>query len=52
MHFHLDKVENFIGFAVEGARKGEMVRVRTRAIVTSDQDEFYSYVDDISGHFL
>lgn len=51
-HFHLDKVENFVGFAVENAKHREMVKVLTRAAIISDELEFYTYIEQISEQFL
>lgn len=51
-HIHLARVENFIGFATENVEEGETVKILTRASVTSDEPEFYTYVDQISNIFL
>lgn len=46
-HIHLARVENFIGFATENAEEGETVKILTRASVTSDEPEFYTYTEQI-----
>jgi len=51
-HFHLNKVENFVGFSLNIAGEGEMVKVLTRAALTSDEDDFYNYIEQISRHYL
>ncbi len=50
--FHLKQVENFVGFAVETAEEGEMVKVRCRAAIISDQIDFFTYIEQISEQFL
>jgi len=49
---HFDNVENFIGFVIETAKEGEMVKVQTRVSLVSDSPLFYTYIDQISGIFL
>jgi hypothetical protein len=51
-HFHLTEVENFAGFAMETAKKGEMLKVLARAAIISDQIDFFTFIDQISGQFL
>ena len=49
---HFDKVENFAGFAIETAKPGEMVKVRTYGSLISDDPLFYTYIDQITSIFL
>lgn len=49
---HFENVENFAGFVVETAAKGEMVKVQTRGSLISDDPIFYTYIDQITGIFL
>lgn len=51
-HFRLDKVQPMVGFSTEDVDKGAMVKVLAKAFVTSDQPDFYLYVDQIAGLFL
>ncbi len=51
-YFHIDKVENITGFAVENAGPGGMVNVLGRSALTSDEQEFYTYTEQISNLFL
>ena len=50
--FHFNSVENFVGFVVEIADTGRMVKVQTRASLISDDPLFYTYIDQITGMFL
>ncbi len=49
---HLEKVENFAGFALETAKPGEMLKVQTYGALISDDPLFYTYIDQISSIFL
>lgn len=50
---HLDKVENLAGFALERADPGaSSVKVLTRAALTSDEPEFYTYIEHLSSMFF
>jgi hypothetical protein len=49
---HFPAVENMIGFAVETAHSGAMVKVQTRDSLVSDDPLFYTYIDQITGIFL
>ena len=51
-HFHLESTDNLIGFAVNNAKPEEQVKVLTKASVTSDEPEFYTYTEQISNIFL
>ena len=52
MKFHFNKVQDLAGFAAENAKSGETVKVFTRALLTSDDSEFYQYSESISNIFL
>ncbi len=52
IHFHLDSVQDLVGFAAENAKGGETVPVLTRASITSDQPDFYTYIEHISNIFF
>ena len=52
MKFHLNKVQDLAGFAAENMKNGETVKVFTRALLTSDDPEFYQYSEQISNIFL
>lgn len=52
MKFHLDKVQNLAGFAAENAKVGDTVKVLTRALLTSDDPNFYQYIEQISNIFI
>lgn len=49
---HLDKVEDFIGFALETGTKGSMIKVLFRDALSSDDPRFYMYADAITRAFL
>jgi len=48
----LSQVQDMVGFSVENAKKGEQVKVLTKASLISDQPEFYTYAEQISNIFL
>lgn len=50
--YHFDKVHYFAGFAVENGKNGETVKILTRASLTSDETDFYKYIEQISAEFL
>ncbi|MDY6918077.1 MAG: hypothetical protein SVP26_09075 [Chloroflexota bacterium] len=52
MHFHLDAVQDIVGFAPTNVRPGEFFWALVRGLVTSDEPEFYKYVEQISNLFL
>lgn len=52
MKLHFDKVQDLAGFAAENVKGGETVKVLTRALLTSDDPEFYQYSESISNIFL
>lgn len=45
MKIHLDKVENIVGFAITNESEGEYARILTKAAITSDDPQFYSYIE-------
>ena len=51
-HIHLSRVQNIVGFAAENVNGKESVEVLTKALLTSDQEEFYEYIEQISNTFL
>lgn len=51
-HFHLDNVENVIGFTLENSKQGEIAKILNRVAITSDETEFYTYIEQISNLFL
>jgi len=51
-HFHFNNVQDLAGFAAENAKGGDTVKVLTRALLTSDDPEFYQYSEQISNIFL
>lgn len=53
MKLHFDKIQDFAGFAAENSKIGETtVKILTRALLTSDDPEFYKYTEQISNIFL
>jgi len=52
MKIHIDKAQDLSGFAAENVKGGEMLKVLTRALLTSDSPEFYQYAEQISNIFL
>ena len=52
MKFHFAKVQDLAGFAVENANGGEIVKVLTRALLTSNESDFYQYSELFSNTFL
>jgi len=52
MKFHFDKVPDLAGFAAENSKGGDTAKVLTRALLTSDDPEFYQYSEQISNIFL
>ena len=52
MKIHIDKVQDLAGFVAENVKGGETVKVLTRALLTSDDPEFYQYSESISNIFL
>src|SRR3990167_10946340 len=54
MKIHIDKVQDLVGFSSENVKGGESFKVLilTRALLTSDDPEFYQYSESISNIFL
>ncbi|MGB3479219.1 MAG: hypothetical protein WBB67_08660 [bacterium] len=52
MKIHLDIVDNVVGFTISNAREGEQVRILPKAAITSDEQEFYLYIEQIAASFL
>jgi hypothetical protein len=52
MNFHLDKVEDLTGFALENGKRGDTIKVLTRASLTSANPEFYHYAEQTANIFL
>ena len=52
MKMHFDKVENVLGFLISNTKEGENTDVLTKAIITSDEPQFYPYIYQISAIFL
>jgi hypothetical protein len=52
MQFHFDKIEDFVGFSISNAKAGESVKILYRAIMTSDNPDFYRYIDELSKIYL
>src|SRR5262249_47277445 len=51
-HIHLDSVQDIVGFVVENTKGPDPVRVLARALLTSDEPEFYTYIDHITDLFF
>ena len=49
---HFDEVQDLTGFATENAKGKDTVKVLTRALLTSNDPEFYEYSEQISNIFL
>ncbi len=49
---HLDKIQNLAGFAAKNVKKGKTAKLIVRASLISDEQEFYTYTDQISNLFL
>ncbi|MHA1252500.1 MAG: hypothetical protein ACTSRP_21120 [Candidatus Helarchaeota archaeon] len=50
--FKIEKIEKISGFAAEDVEAGETVKIIYRGTFTSDQKEFYLYINQISSLFL
>ena len=51
-HIHFDRVLDFIGFSLDFAKAGDSVEVLTKAAITSDDPNFYKYIEQISLEFF
>lgn len=45
-------VQNFTGFAANGAEAGEGVWILQRAKIVADEPHFYMFINQLDGHFL
>ena len=52
IHFHIDKVEDLGGFSPVNVPPGHYFWLLTRASITSDEPEFYKYIEHISNYFF
>ena len=52
MHVHLKKTKNLGGFVTENVRSGGTAKVLARATLTSDDPEFYKYIEQLANIFL
>ena len=52
MDFHLDKVEDIGGFTVTNVPKDHYFWMLVKASLTSDELEFYKYIEQLSSFFL
>lgn len=52
MQIHIEKSDNLIGFAIENVASQNMAKILTRASLTSDDPDFYKYIDQISNIFF
>jgi len=51
-HFRLDKVDDVGGFSPTNVQKGNYFWLLVRASVTSDEPEFFKYVEQVSNYFF
>src|SRR5262245_37556454 len=52
MKIHLDKVDNMAGFAAANAKQGDTLPILVRGRLTSDDPDFYRFIEHISLVFL
>jgi len=52
MKLHIKQARNFIGFSLKNIKKGEKIKVLVKAGITSDDPNFYHYIEQISNIFL
>lgn len=52
MKLHIEQVQNLIGFSIKNAKKGEKMKVLVKAALTSNNPNFYHYIEQISSIFL
>ena len=52
MSIHLDNFQDIGGFVMSNAEKDEQVEILTRASYTSDQPEFFKYIDQFTSLIL
>ena len=48
IHFHLDAVQDIAGFSMTNIEKEHYAWILTRATTTSDEPEFYKYIEQLS----
>lgn len=52
IHFHIDPISNPVGFSVTNVEKEKYAWILTSSSLTSDELDFYKYVDQISNIFF
>jgi len=52
IHFHLDTVQDIGGFSLTNVKKDNYFWLLTKATITSDEPEFYKYIDQLSNPFF
>ena len=52
MKIHFEKVEDMAGFVAKPGKPGDMIPVLVRAHLTSDEIDFYNYIEQISRIYL
>ncbi|NOR78790.1 MAG: hypothetical protein GQ523_10355 [Methanophagales archaeon] len=52
IHLRLSQDQDIGGFVIENAKKGEQVKILSKASLISDQAVFYNYTEQISNIFL
>ncbi|MFC1958335.1 hypothetical protein ACFLV6_00210 [Chloroflexota bacterium] len=48
IHFHLDAIQDIAGFALASGKRGDTIPILARALITSDEPEFYKYIENLS----
>lgn len=51
-HYRITKSQSPAGIAVSNAKSGETVKILARAIFTSDDPEFYKYIEQFSNEYF
>lgn len=52
MKYHLKKVQDLAGITMHNALEGEKIRVLTRVAITSDDEDFYLYIENMANDFF
>lgn len=52
MHFKLPNITNLVGFAAENVGPGGVAPILARASLTSEDPDFFGYMEQITGSFL
>ena len=52
IHFHLDEVQDIVGFSPINVEKGNYCWILTRAATNSDESDFYKYIEQLSNPIL